>query len=198
VQGEPWTNARALNLTAVEQDSALAGAEIDAAQRLIAVVVKARTEANVLGKDLVGESALLTTIQRARTHRDAGRRRLAKAASEFAELTKDVSSDRQGWAIAKNLSALRGRLSDLDSLLERLNAPEPERTKRWTAKAIVQRAQADGLRVVKARNDITIWNGKVGITLWEDGSATRADVSADLANRMTLQQAAGFLFRNKR
>jgi hypothetical protein len=83
-------------------------------------------------------------------------------------------------------------------LLERLNAPEPERTKRWTAKAIVQRAQADGLRVVKARNDITIWNGKVGITLWEDGSATRADVSADLANRMTLQQAAGFLFRNKR
>ena len=42
--------------------------------------------------------------------------------------------------------------------------------------------------------DITIWNQVGGITLWEDGSATRADVRADLAIKMTLRQAAEFLF----
>lgn len=74
------------------------------------------------------------------------------------------------------------------------------KSKRWTAKAILAKARAAGLRVTNGSKygDITIWNRIGGITLWEDGSATRADVSADLAIRMTLRQAAEFLFPDER
>ncbi|MBL9005944.1 MAG: hypothetical protein JNJ46_16950, partial [Myxococcales bacterium] len=47
MQGEPWTSEKLLNLTAVEQDTALVGNEIDAAQRLLLLVFKARRDANV-------------------------------------------------------------------------------------------------------------------------------------------------------
>lgn len=205
VQGEPWTNAKVLSLTAVEQDAALAGSEIDAAHRLLMLVFKARRDANVLGKDLVADSALLTTIQRARTHKDAATRRLEKAAAEFAAMAQEVLKDRRAWALAKKLNELRGRLSDLDAVLRKLPVrqpakPEPAKTKRWTAKAIVAKARAGGLRIAKSRkgHDITIWNHVGGITLWEDGSATRADVRADLAIKMTLRQAAEFLFPDER
>ena len=205
VQGEPWTNAKVLSLTAVEQDAALAGSEIDAAHRLLTLVFKARRDANVLGKDLVADTALLTTIQRARIHKDAATRRLEKAAAEFAAMAQEVLKDRRAWALAKKLSELRGRLSDLDAVLRKLPVrqpakPEPAKTKRWTVKAIVAKARAGGLRIAKSRkgNDITIWNQVGGITLWEDGSATRADVRADLAIKMTLRQAAEFLFPDER
>lgn len=205
VQGEPWTNAKVLNLTAVEQDAALAGSEIDAAHRLLMLVFKARHDANVLGKDLVADSALLATIQRARKHKDAAMQRLEKAAAEFAGMAQDMLKERRAWALAKKLNELRGRLSDLDAMLRKLpirqtTQPEPAKTKRWTAKAIVAKARAAGLRIAKSHkgNDITIWNRIGGITLWEDGSATRADVRADLAIKMTLRQAAEFLFPDER
>jgi hypothetical protein len=205
VQGEPWTNAKVLSLTAVEQDAALAGSEIDAAHRLLMLVFKARRDANVLGRDLVADSALLTTIQRARAHKDAATRRLERAAAEFAAMAQEVLKDRRAWALAKKINELRGRLSDLDAVLRKLPVrqpakPEPAKTKRWTAKAIVAKAREGGLRIAKSRkgNDITIWNHVGGITLWEDGSATRADVRADLAIKMTLRQAAEFLFPDER
>ncbi|TXH25003.1 MAG: hypothetical protein E6Q99_06290 [Elusimicrobia bacterium] len=205
VQGEPWTNAKVLNLTAVEQDAALAGSEIDAAHRLLMLVFKARHDANVLGKDLVADSELLATIQRARKHKDAAMQRLEKAAAEFAGMAQDMLKERRAWALAKKLNELRGRLSDLDATLRKLpirqtTQPEPAKTKRWTAKAIVAKARAAGLRIAKSRkgNDITVWNHIGGITLWENGSATRADVRADLATKMTLRQAAEFLFPDER
>lgn len=205
VQGEPWTDAKVLNLTAVEQDAALVGSEIDAAHRLLMLVSKARRDANVLGKDLVADNTLLATIQRARTHKDAATQRLAKAAAEFAGMAQDMLKDRRAWALAKKLNELRGRLSDLDALLRKLpmrqpTQAEPAKPKRWTAKAIVAKAREAGLRITKSRkgNVITVWNRIGGITLWEDGSATRADVRADLAIKMTLRDAARFLFPDER
>ena len=70
VQGEPWTSEKLLNPTAVEQDVALVGNEIDAAHRLLPLVFKARRDANVFGKDLVADTTLLATVQRARNHQE--------------------------------------------------------------------------------------------------------------------------------
>ena len=95
VQGEPWTNAKVLNLTAVEQDAALAGSEIDAAHRLLMLVFKARHDANVLGKDLVADSALLATIQRARKHKDAAMQQLEKTAAKFAGMAQNMLKERR-------------------------------------------------------------------------------------------------------
>ena len=203
VQGEPLTSASLLSLAGVEQDTALAGSEIDAAHRLLTLVVKARRDANVLGKDLVADSTLLATIQRARTHKDAATQRLETAAVEFARMAQDVSKERRAWALAKKLNEMRGRLSDLDVLLRKLpirqpTHPEPVKMKRWTAKAILAKARGAGLRITKDRNVTTVWNRIGGVTLWEDGSATRADVRADLAIKMTLRQAAEFLFPDER
>ena len=89
-QGEPWANAKVLSLTAVEQDAALAGSEIDAAHRLLMLVFKARRDANVLGKDLVADSALLTIIQCARVYKDVVMWWLEKTTTEFTAMAQDV------------------------------------------------------------------------------------------------------------
>ena len=90
MQGEPWTSEKLLNLTAVEQDTPLVGNEIDAAQRLLLLVFKARRDANVFGKDLVADTTLLATVQRARNHQEAATQRLEKVAAEFARIAQDV------------------------------------------------------------------------------------------------------------
>ena len=205
VQGEPWTSEKLLNLTAVEQDAALVGNEIDAAHRLLLLVFKARRDANVFGKDLVADTTLLATVQRARNHQEAAVQRLEKVADEFARIAQDVIKERRAVLLAQKLKELRSRLSELNELFRKLPIRQPVeqptqpvlvKMKRWTAKAILAKARTAGLRVTKGSKygDITIWNQVGGITLWEDGSATRADVRADLAVKMTLRQAAEFLF----
>ena len=205
VQGEPWTSAKLLKLTAVEQDAALAGSEIDAAHRLLMLVFKARHDANMFGKDLVADTTLIATVQRARNHQEAAAQRLEKVAAEFSRIAQDVIKERRAVLLAKKLKEIRRRLSELHDLFRKVPIRQPiqqptqpvlAKMKRWTAKAILAKARTAGLRVTKGSKygDITIWNQVGGITLWEDGSATRADVRADLAVKMTLRQAAEFLF----
>ena len=209
MQGEPWTSEKLLNLTAVEQDTALVGNEIDAAQRLLLLVFKARRDANVFGKALIADTTLLATVQRARNHQEAATQRLEKVAAEFARIAQDVIKERRAVLLAQKLKELRIRLSELNALFRKLPIRQPveqpaqpvlAKTKRWTAKAILAKARSAGLRVTKGSKygDITIWNRTGGVTLWEDGSATRADVRADLAVKMTLRQAAEFLFPDER
>jgi len=205
VQGEPLTSANLLNLTGVEQDAALAGNEIDAAHRLVALVFKARRDANILGKDVVSDTTLLSAVGRARQHQNAATQRLEKAAAEFARMAQDVIKERRAALLAKKLRELRSRLSDLDEVLRKLpkfSAAQPAstKTKTWTAKSILAKARSTGLRITRSRknNRVSVWNNIGGVTLWEDGSATRADVRADRAIKMTLQQAAAFLFSDER
>ena len=202
IEGEPWTSELIVRLAAIQQNAALAGAEIEVSQRLVAMVLKARRDANVVGKDLVGDGLLLATIKRAREHRNAAKLRLEKAASEFAAQGEEVVKAKPAWVVARRLNELRGQLSDLDSLLGKMPAShstERAPQRRWTVRLIVAKAREKGLRMTKSRmgNVVTIWIRSGGVTLWEDGSATRADVSADLATRMTLAQAADFLFERE-
>lgn len=205
VQGEPLTSTNRMNLAMVEQDAALAGNEIDAAHRVLLLVSKARRDANIVGKDLVSNETLLAAVVRARQHQAAATQRLEKAAAEFARIAQDVINERRAVLLASKLKELRGRLAELADVLRKLPKldtaqPIAARTKRWTVKLILAKAHTAGLRVSKSRKDghVTVWNRVGGITFWEDGSATRADVSADLAIRMTLRQAAEFLFPDER
>lgn len=205
VQGEPLTSTNRMNLAMVEQDAALAGSEIDAAHRVLMLVIKARHDANIVGKDLVSNETLLAAVARARQHQSAAAQRLEKAAAEFARIAQDVLNERRAVLLAKKLKELRSRLADLADVLRRLpkldtGQPTAAKAKRWTVKLILAKAQAAGLRITENRKDghVTVWNRVGGITFWEDGSATRADVSADLAIRMTVREAAEFLFPEER
>jgi hypothetical protein len=205
VQGEPLTSTNRMNLAMVEQDAVLAGNEIDAAHRVLLLVSKARRDANIVGKDLVSNETLLATVVRARQHQATATQRLEKAAAEFARIAQDVINERRAVLLASKLKELRSRLAELADVLRKLpkldtGQPIAARTKRWTVKSILAKAHAGGLRISKGRKDghVTVWNRVGGITFWEDGSATRADVSADLAIRMTLRQAAEFLFPDER
>jgi len=193
-----------LILTQAGQDAALAGHEIDAAHRLVAMVVKARRDANTFGKDLVADSVLVAALERARAHQKIATQRLEKAAAEFAAIASAAVKDRRGELLVQKLRDCQRRLLELGKILDTQPARKaekaPQKKKRWTIKAILAQAKADGLRITKSRKDnhFAVWNKVGGINLWEDGTATRADIPAEAAIKMTFQQAAGFLFPAKR
>lgn len=201
---EALSDATLLALTQAGQDAALAGHELDAANRLLSLVVKARRDANLTGKDTIADSALSAAIARARTHHKTATQRLEKAAADFAPIASTAIKDRRGELLAMKLRECRGRLSEVGQLLEKIQPPKPARPaapkKRWTIKSILAKARTSGLRITKSRKDnhFAVWNKIGGINLWEDGTATRADVSADVAIKMTLRQAAEFLFSDAR
>ncbi len=199
------SDATMLTLTQAGQDAALAGHELDAAHRLVALVVKARRDANLTGKDTIADTDLTAALERARAHYKTATQRLEKAAADFAGIASDVIKDRRGEVILSKLRDMQKRLAEMRQLLEKqpVTKPKgkaPEKKKRWTLKAILAKARATGLRVTKSRKDnhFAVWNKIGGIDLWEDGTATRADVSADVAIKMTLRQAAEFLFPDER
>lgn len=204
VQGEPWASANLLNLTVVEQDVALAGNEIDAAHRLVTLVLKARHDANVFGKDLVAGTVLLAAVERARQHQRAATQRLEKVARDFAAIAKDVAKERRSEGLVRRLKELRTRLAELDEVCRKLPSFKEERPKktekRWTVKAILKKAREQGLRITKSQKDghFAVWLAQGGgMNLWPDGSATRADIPAERAPKVSLQIAAAFLFRDE-
>ena len=194
-----------LILTQTGQDAALAGHEIDAAHRLVGLVVKARRDANTFGKDLVADSTLVAALERARAHQKTATQRLEKAAAEFATIASVAVKDRRGELLLQKLRDCQRRLSELGKILDAQPAKKTagkarQKKKRWTIKAILAKAKADGLRITKSRknNHFAVWNKVGGINLWEDGTATRADVAPEVAIKMTLWQAAEFLFPDER
>ena len=201
---EVLSDATLLTLTQAGQDAALAGHELDAANRLLALVIKARRDANLTGKDTIADSALSAAIARARTHYKTATQRLEKTAADFAPIASIVIKDRRGELLVLKLREYRGRLSEVGQLLDKLQPPKPAKqaapTKRWTLKSILAKARSSGLRITKSRKDnhFVVWNKVGGINLWENGTATRADVPADVAIKMTLRQAAEFLFPDER
>jgi len=202
---ETLSDATLLSLTQAGQDAALAGHEIDAAHRLVALVVKARRDANMTGKDTIADSALVAALGRAKAHHKTATQRLEKAAADFAAIASVAVKDRRGELLALKLRDSHRRLSELGHLLDKQptvksSGQTATKKKRWTIKAILTKARASGLRITKSRKDnhSAVWNRIGGINLWEDGTATRADVSADVAIKMTLRQAAEFLFPDER
>jgi hypothetical protein len=202
---EMLSDATLLVLTQAAQDASLAGNEIDAAHRLVGLVVKARRDASVIGKDTIADSALTAAIERARAHQKTATQRLEKAAADFAVIAPVAVKDRRGELLVQKLRDGQRRLAELGQLLVKQPAMKPKRQaskkkKRWTIKTILTKARAAGLRVTKSRKDnhFAVWNRVGGIDLWENGTATRADVSAGLAKKMTLREAAEFLFPNER
>jgi hypothetical protein len=205
VQGEPWSSASLLNITALDQDLALAGNEIAAAHRLVTLVLKARHDANVVGKDLVAGSVLLAAIERARQHQIAARQRLEKAARDFAAIASDVAKDRRSAKLVRRLRELHAQLGELDEVLRKLpsfKADSPRKAgKRWSIKAILKKAREQGLRISKSQKDghFAVYRAEGGgMHLWPDGSATRTDIPAERARKVSLQVAAGFLFPDER
>jgi hypothetical protein len=205
VQGEPWASANLLNLTVVEQDVALAGNEIDAAHRLVTLVLKARHDANVFGKDLVEGTVLLAAVERARQHQDTATQRLEKAARDFAAFASDVAKDRRGERVVSRLKELHARLKELDEVLRKLpsfQVDSPKKAeKRWTIKSILKKAREHGLRISKSQKDghFAVHRAQgSGMHLWPDGSATRTDIPAERALKVSLHVAAGFLFPDER
>lgn len=199
------SDATLLSLTQAGQDAALAVHEIDAAHRLVGLVVKARQDASVIGKDTIAAPALAEALERANEHQQKATQRLEKAAADFAAIAPAAMKDRRGAWLVQKLRDGQRRLSELRQLLAQQTAPRSARQavpkkKRWTIKMILAKARATGLRVTQSRKDshFTVWNRIGGIELWEDGTATRADVSADLAKKMTLREAAEFLFPDER
>ena len=204
IQGEPWSSANLLNLTVVEQDVALAGNEIDAAHRLVTLVLKARRDANAFGKDLVAGTVLLAAVGRARQHQAAATQRLEKVARDFAAIANEVANDRRSERLVRKLKALHAQYKVLDEVLRKLpssKADAPKKTeKHWTIKAILKKAREQGLRISK--NDkagrFSVWRIEGGgMHLWPDGSATRSDIPAERARKVSLQVAAGFLFSDE-
>ena len=181
-----FAEARAIRRSIIQagQDTALAGHEIDAANRLVALVVKARRDANIFGKDLVADSTLVAGLERARAHQKTATQRLEKAAAEFATIAAVAVKDRRGELLVQKLRDSQRQLSELGKLLDTQPARKtadkaPHKKKRWTIKAILAKAKADGLRITKSRKSkhFAVWNKVGGINLWEDGTATRADAS---------------------
>lgn len=171
----------------------------------MALVVKARRDANTFGKDLVADSVLVTALERARAHQKIATQRLEEAAAEFAAIASVAVKDRRGELLVQKLRDCQRRLSELGKILDTQPVKKavekaPQKKKRWTIKAILAKAKADGLRITKSRksNHCAVWNNVGGINLWEDGTATRADIPPEAASKRTLQQAAGFLFPAKR
>lgn len=202
-RSEPLSDAVLLPLTQAAQDAALAGHELDAAQRLVTLVAKVRRDANLFGKDTVAPSSLTAAIERARAHQRTAAQRLEKAAADFATIAPSAAKDRRGTLLVSKLRDGQRRLEELGRLLDRMPTPPAEKStprKRWTSKAILAKARAAGLRITKSRRDnhVTVWNRIGGITLWEDGTATRADVAPEFAKKMTLREAAEFLFPDER
>ena len=196
-------DATLLILTQAAQDAALAGNEIDAAHRLVTLVVKARRDANVFGKDTIADATLSAALDRARTHQKMATQRLEKAAADFATIASIAVKDRRGELLVQKLRDGQSRLSELSQLLEKQPVAKPkteQKKKRWTIKAILAKARASKLRITKSRKDnhFAVWNKVGGINLWEDGTATRADVAPEVAIKMTLRQAAEFLFPDER
>lgn len=198
-------DATLLVLTQAAQDAALAGNEIDAAHRLVALVVKARRDANVFGKDMIADATLSAALDRARMHQKMATQRLEKAAADFATIASVAVKDRRGELLVQKLRDGQSRLSELGQLLEKQPVAKPkqkaeQKKKRWTIKAILAKARASKLRITKSRKDshFAVWNKVGGINLWEDGTATRADVAPEVAIKMTLRQAAEFLFPDER
>lgn len=194
-----------LSLTQAGQDAALAGHELDAAHRLVALVLKARRDANIHGKDTISDSTLAAAVERAKAHHKTATQRLEKAAADFRVIASVAIKDRRGELLVLKLREGQRRLSELSQLLDKLPAFKAKTEtapskKRWTVEAILAKARATGLRISKSRKDnhFVVWNRIGGINLWEDGTATRADVSADVAIKMTLRQAAEFLFPDER
>ena len=194
-----------LSLTQAGQDAALAGHELDAAHRLVALVIKARRDANIIGKDTISDSTLGAAVQRAKAHHKTATDRLEKAAADFAVIAPVAIKDRRGELLVLKLREGQRRLAELNQFLDKLPGakPKPQASpskKRWTIKAILAKARATGLRITKSRKDnhFAVWSQIGGINLWEDGTATRADVRADVAIKMTLRQAAEFLFPDER
>lgn len=192
-------------LTQAGQDAALAGQEIDAAHRLVALVVKARRDANTFGKDLVADSTLVAALERARVHQKAATQRLEKAAAQFATIAAVAVKDRRGELLVQKLRDSQRRLAELGKILaaqpaKKTGGKAPQKKKRWTIKAILAKAKVAGLRITKSRKDnhFAVWNKVGGINLWENGTATRADVPPEVAIKMTLGQAAHFLFPDER
>lgn len=194
-----------LSLTQAGQDAALAGHELDAAHRLVALVIKARRDANIIGKDTISDSTLGAAVERAKAHHKTATHRLEKAAADFAVIAPVAIKDRRGELLVLKLREGQRRLAELNQFLDKEPGakPKPQASpskKRWTIKAILAKARATGLRITKSRKDnhFAVWNQIGGINLWEDGTATRADVRADVAIKMTLRQAAEFLFPDER
>lgn len=155
VQGEPWSSASLLNITTLDQDLALAGSEIDAAHRLVALVLKARRDANVFGKDLVAGTVLLAVLERARQHQGAARRRLEEVAREFVSLADDTAKEKQSQQLVSRLKALRARLGELDEVLRafpssKVDVPD-KATQRLPSKTRAKRAREQGPRSRKSR-----------------------------------------------
>lgn len=202
-KSETLHDATLLVLTQAGQDAALAGNEIDAAHRLVALVVKARRDANAFGKDMIADTALSAALDRARAHQKMATQRLEQAAAEFAPIASVAVKDRRGELLVQKLRDCQRRLSELGQLLGKQPAAKQKdegKRKRWTVKAILAKARAAGLRINKSRRDnhFAVWNKVGGIDLWEDGTATRADVAPEVAIKMTLRQAAEFLFPDER
>ena len=158
VQGEPWSSANLLHITALDQEVVLAGNEIDAAHRLVTLVLQARRDANVFGKDLVAGPVLLAAVERARQHHGAATRRLEKVARDFAAIASDVAKDRRSEQVARRLKALRVRLGELSDVLRafpssKSHAPETAAL-RLPSKASAKRAQNQGSSTRKSRRGI--------------------------------------------
>lgn len=201
IQGEPWSSANLLNLTALEQDAALAGNEIDAALRLVTLVLKARRDASVFGKDLVAGTVLLAAVERARQHQGAATQRLAKVARDFAAIASDVAKEQRSEKVVRSLKELHARLNELDAVLLKLPSfkadPPKKAEKHWSIKAILKKAREQRLRISKSQKDghFAVYRAEGGgMHLWPDGSATRTDIPAERARKVSLQVAAGFLF----
>ena len=202
---EALSDATLLVLTQAGQDAALAGHEIDAALGLVKLVAKARRDANIIGKDQIAAPTLAAALERASEHQQRATQRLQKAAAVFAVIAPAVMKNRRGSWVVQKLRDGQRRLSELRQLLDQQAAPKSVREaapkkKHWTIKRILAKARATGLRVTLSpkTNRYAVWNRIGGIELWEDGTATRADVAADLAKKMTLREAAEFLFPDER
>lgn len=67
---------------------------------------------------------------------------------------------------------------------------------------LIELARTDGMIVTETPyGDVTIFKSKrgLGVTLWPNGTATRADCHPSVCNRMTINQAARLLgFSNRR
>lgn len=205
VQGEPWSSASLLNITALDQDLALTGNEITAAHRLVTLVLKARHDANVVGKDLVAGSVLLAAVERARQHQRAATQRMEKAARDFAAIASDVAKERRSARLVRRLKELHAQLGELDEVLRKLpsfEADSPNKAgRRWTLKAILKKAREQRLRISKSQKDghFAVHRPQGGgMHLWPDGTATRTDIPAERARKVSLQVAARFLFPNER
>ncbi len=205
IQGEPWSSANLLNLTALEQDAALAGNEMDAALRLVTLVLKARRDASVFGKDLVAGTVLLAAVERARQHQGAATQRLARVVRDFAAIASDVAKDQRGEKVVRSLKELHARLNELEAVLLKLPSfkadPPKKAEKRWTIRSILKKAREQGLRISKSQKDghFAVYRAAGGgMHLWPDGSATRTDIPTERARKVSLHIAAGFLFPDER